>query len=262
MKVIIVAALVCGHAFGVTAGDVGVFGLASHDLFKWENGRNVENGRLDLSTLFDHDLEQAGERKNSQNALVYSVARSLVEFYKVQRLQGQSHDEARKETVSLFLGLVKDSYERITQEPFPTRGIAGSVANEEQAAMRALHDLLPGHITVRRGLERRSFPVTDYRLARTSLSFVELAQAIAGFDGKYSPEYLKVALPGGRSVNLMESDRIFVESNTSLKLDQLLQELGSRPFAQTTVAPLVRSLFTKGLCTRDNPWLPAAIRCD
>ena len=37
----------------VTVRDIGVFGLYSHDLFQWDrNEVSLENGRLDLSTIF------------------------------------------------------------------------------------------------------------------------------------------------------------------------------------------------------------------
>ena len=41
----------------VRVKDIGVIGLSSHDMFTWDRKSevNLENGRLDLSTIFDYD---------------------------------------------------------------------------------------------------------------------------------------------------------------------------------------------------------------
>ena len=68
--------------------DIGVIGLASHDMFTWDrvNEVNLENGRLDLSTIFDYKngsrWKKGGNPKNGENSPVWSITKRLVKFYK------------------------------------------------------------------------------------------------------------------------------------------------------------------------------------
>ena len=70
--------------------DIGIVGLLSHDLFAWDHKReiNTENGRLDLSTIFDYEdgkrWKKGGNPKNGENAPVWSITKRLVNFHKKQ----------------------------------------------------------------------------------------------------------------------------------------------------------------------------------
>ncbi|MBU2706645.1 hypothetical protein KCM76_11685 [Zooshikella marina] len=277
--------------------DIGVMGLASHDLFQW-NGRtqqNVENGRLDLSTIFDYQdgqrIAQGGNPKNISNAPVYTITQTLVSFYNGKKqsllLSGhfsdeQAHSIARKETVKFFIGMVKTSYPRFTGKEFPTMAQNGQVTNEEQAVMRALHDVLPGTIEVIRGFDSQPFSVTDYKYAMTFLSSAELSQPIKMYDGKYDTAYLNVLIPsrgGLQKINLKEQDQAFIETHTDYKLEQMLDELkryGQQQSHQQYLPSLIdatsfgyhlQALFSKGLCKYNtdgstNEWMLDVVECN
>ncbi|MGI0118208.1 hypothetical protein [Zooshikella sp. RANM57] len=277
--------------------DVGVMGLASHDLFQW-NGKtqqNVENGRLDLSTIFDYQdgerILQGGNPKNISNAPVYTITQTLVSFYngKKQSLllsghfsEEQAHSIARKETVKFFIGMIKESYPRFTGKEFPTTALNSLVTNEEQAVMRALHDVLPRTIEVVRGFDNQPFSVTDYKYAMTFLSSAELSQPIKMYDGKYDPAYLNVLVPGRdglQKVNLKEKDQTFIETQTDYKLEQMLAELkryGRQQNNQqfplnlieaTSFGYHLQALFAKGLCKYNtdgttNEWMLDSVVCN
>ena len=105
----------------VTVRDIGVFGLYSHDLFQWDrkNEVSLENGRLDLSTIFDYDngkrWKKGGNPKNGENAPVYSVTMDLVKAHKafMAEAEGTNSEKfsiARKKTVALFKEMVEKSF--------------------------------------------------------------------------------------------------------------------------------------------------------
>ncbi|MCX4025900.1 hypothetical protein H0A36_22690 [Endozoicomonas sp. SM1973] len=297
-KLAFLATFLCSTGFAqepIRVLDIGVMGLASHDLFQW-NGRtktNEENGRFDLSTIFDYGngekIRQGGNSKNSSNAAVFTVTQSLVSFYYGQKAsllmsrrftEEQAHEIARKETVTFFIGMVKESYQRFSDKSLPEVASSGSVTDEEQAVMRALHDILPGKITVNRGVTSQTFEVTDYKTAMTFLSPTELNQEVKFFDGKYDVEYLNVSVPGPRgpiTINLQEADQQFVEGQTDFNFSIMLGELGrygnqTQQYTQnlveyTSFGYHLENLFAKGLCKQnpdgtENKWVMPGIVCN
>ncbi|MBQ4810355.1 hypothetical protein A7985_07870 [Pseudoalteromonas luteoviolacea] len=272
--------------------DIGVMGLASHDLFQWnaETRENEENGRFDLSTIFDYangtKIYQGGNPKNSSNAAVYSITQNIVSFYAGKKAtllmsrtvtEEQAHIIARKQTVEYFIGMVRESYVRFTNAGFPNYALAQSVTDEEQGVMRALHDILPGKIMVNRNLTQETLLVTDFKLAMNQLSPSEMMQNVKFFDGKYDEEYLHVVIPGfpdSRIINLKEIDGAFIAEQTNYNLDNMLVELhfyGKFPFfgnliTFTSFGYHLENLFAKGICNKyvdgsPNPWNTVAIEC-
>lgn len=272
--------------------DIGVIGLASHDLFQWNSDTrdNEENGRFDLSTIFDYangtKIYQGGNPKNSSNAAVYSVTQNLVSFYagkKATLLMAQqvtpeqAHQIARQETLTFFIGMVKESYERFTNARFPNYALSQNVNDDEQAVMRALHDILPGQISVNRNLSQETLLVTDFNRAMTQLSPTEMVQTVKFFDGAYDEEYLRVVIPGfpnPRIINLQAIDHAFIEEQTNYNLDNMLTELhfyGQFPFfgnlvGFTSFGYHLENLFAKGICNKyvdgsPNIWNTLAIDC-
>jgi hypothetical protein len=260
----------------ITLRDIGVLGLASHDLFQWNKAaqKSEENGRLDLSTIFDYaggaKIQEGGNPKNSENAPVFTISRLLVLHYSLRKAdlikyahlsEADAHAASRRETVSYFIGMVKTSFARLMGMSFPEQGLFAEVTHEEQASMRALHDVLPGTMRLDRALGQSTADVTDYRLARTFLSPEELDQTVAAFDGQYDPRYLSIALPHGPIVSLQDEDRAFIEAKTSYKQAAMLAELGQKPVASTSFAHHLTALFRKGLCSTGNAWIPASLPC-
>ncbi|KZN39395.1 hypothetical protein [Pseudoalteromonas luteoviolacea] len=272
--------------------DIGVMGLASHDLFQWnaDTRENEENGRFDLSTIFDFangtKIYQGGNPKNSSNAAVYSITQNLVSFYAGKKAtllmsrtvtEEQAHIIARQQTVEFFMGMVKESYERFTNARFPNYALAQSVTDDEQGVMRALHDILPGKIIVNRNLTQETLTVTDFKLAMNQLSATEMMQNVKFFDGKYDEEYLHVVIPGfpdSRIINLKEIDQAFIAEQTDYNLDNMLLELhyyGKFPFFGnlihfTSFGYHLENLFAKGICNKYtdgtvNPWNTIGVEC-
>ncbi|MBQ4864231.1 hypothetical protein J8L98_21300 [Pseudoalteromonas sp. MMG013] len=272
--------------------DIGVIGLASHDLFQWnaETRENDENGRFDLSTIFDYAngtrIYQGGNPKNSSNAAVYSITQNLVSFYVGKKTtllmsrevsEAQAHTIARQQTLEFFIGMVKESYERFTNKRFPNYALALPVNDDEQAVMRALHDILPGEINVNRNLTQSKLQVTDFKLAMNQLSPTEMLQNVRFFDGAYDEEYLHVVIPGfpdPQIINLKEIDHTFIAEQTNYNLDNMLRELhvyGKFPFFGnlvefTSFGYHLENLFAKGICNKyadgsANPWSTLSIAC-
>ncbi|MBX3022225.1 MAG: hypothetical protein KF799_11175 [Bdellovibrionales bacterium] len=249
--------------------DIGTIGLFSHDIFAWDrkSKTNLENGRLDLSTIFDyksgHYWITGGNPKNSDNPPVYTVAMQLVDYYRGRMLRGYGADEARRLTVLRFHEMVRATYERLRGKPLPPRYLRAAVSNQEQAAFRGLHDAIPGHIPLVGRWIDESVSMTSYWLRQTLLNEVELDQPIANFDGDYDESFKNITIPfTGVSFNLMEVDRKFIEANSPYKQADMLAALaayghGEISSEEVFFMPDLDSLFAKAFCPEGNPWMPA-----
>ncbi|UYL07786.1 hypothetical protein B9G69_012085 [Bdellovibrio sp. SKB1291214] len=257
-----------------TVQDVGIIGLMSHDVFSWDHKleKNVENGRLDLSTIFDFDGGRrwylGGNTKNSENAAVYSVAMRLVNQYTEFMKQGYSPLEARKATVLVFHGMIREFYERALDEKFPATALKAMPTNREQAAIRGFHDLLPGRINLYDRALRHELKLTNIILAKTFLNDRELAQELKPFDGDYDEEYKALKIPFTKVVlNLKEIDRKFIERFSDFKQADMLAQLkkvgaGEMSIHDISFAPPVKDLFRKAMCGEGNRYMPQHIVCE
>lgn len=255
-----------------TIRDVGVIGLMSHDIFTWDHKKeiNLENGRLDLSTIFDYEngtrWEKGGNPKNSENAPVYTVTMELVNYYKKLLDTGLSPESARQWTVRYFIGQIEESYVRVFHVPFPTRAVNGKPTNVEQAALRAMHDILPGRIKLYGRWNRHELVLTNPYKAKTFLNKKEMDQAIKNFDGDYDEEYKKIKIPFGPTLNLMEIDQKFIEKFSPYKQADMLSVLaqvgkGEKSLSDVFFAHHVREMLEKALCNTGNNWMPSEILC-
>lgn len=246
--------------------DVGIIGLMSHDIFAWdhENNINTENGRLDLSTIFDYEdgrrWKKGGNPKNSDNAAVYTATMELVEIYKNHLKMGDSPEVARQKTVVHFHDVLKATYKRIRERELPM-GINAMPTNLEQAALRGMHDVLPGRIKLFRSF-RSELVLTNFLTTKTLLKQKELDQPLAPFDGDYAYEFKNIKIPFTKvTLNLMEIDRKFIEENSYMKQADMLAELaevgrGKRHIDDVFFIRHIDDLFAKALCPLDNPWMP------
>lgn len=257
--------------------DVGVIGLFSHDVFAWDsdNETNTENGRLDLSTIFEYGggsrIDEGGNPKNSENAPVFTITMQLVNFYK-NSLQERNADDSRRATVAMFMDMVRESFVRLTLLDFPAKGINGNVTNVEQAVFRAMHDILPGRIRYyNRGLRSllgMSLKVTNAFRAKTMLNEKELDQEIKEFDGKYDEEYESIRIPfAGITVNLTAVDGAFIKKFSNYTQEMMLTELGRVGSGEKKMADVgfmrhVVKLMRKAICPKGNLWMMQDVACD
>ncbi|WP_408097126.1 hypothetical protein ACJVC5_19005 [Peredibacter sp. HCB2-198] len=248
--------------------DIGVIGLASHDMFTWDKKLevNMENGRLDLTTIFDFEggkrWKQGGNPKNSENAPVYTVTMTLVKYYEELVKAGHTEENARKRTVKFFHEMVKDSFQRLIGVHFPLEGLDEGVTNAEQAAMRGLHDILPGKVRLFDRMGRTELDVTNFMFAKTFLNEKEMNQEIAYYNGDYDEEYKKINIPFSRkTINLKEVDGEFIEKYSPYKQIDMLQDLAQLGKGEITVNDVswmrhLEDLFMKGICPVGNRWMP------
>ncbi|WP_127717150.1 hypothetical protein [Halobacteriovorax sp. HLS] len=254
--------------------DIGVIGLASHDMFTWDKDSqtNLENGRLDLSTIFDYEnggrWEQGGNPKNAENAPVWSITKRLVNFYKSQ-LEQVDPVEARLRTVELFHSLIEESFTRMSGLEFPHQAIDDDVTNTEQAVLRALHDILPGRVKTYRGrlFPLKEFALTNFVFAKFYLNEEELDQSISYYNGDYDEEYKKIKIPFSRkTVNLKEVDKSFIENFSSFSHQEMLDELASVGRGDSRISEVsfinhFKELFAKGVCSKGNKWIRNKLIC-
>lgn len=253
--------------------DVGLIGLMSHDIFAWDHKKevNTENGRLDLSTIFDYDggsrWQKGGNPKNEENAPVYTVTMELVSFYKDRLQATRNKDTARKETVAHFHDLLRMSYERAFEVPFPNEAIDAIPNNHEQAALRSMHDILPGRVKLYDRFGRNELVLTNFLTAKTMLNEKELNQSLKPFDGDYDAEYKAIRIPMSKVVlNLKEIDGKFIEKFSPYKQAEMLAELksigeGKKEFKDLSYGHEIVSMFSKALCSKGNQWMPLDIPC-
>jgi hypothetical protein len=277
MKVLISCLIItfCQSSYSnILLKDIGVIGLASHDLFSWDRKReeNTENGRLDLSTIFDYEngkrWTKGGNPKNGENAPVWSITKRLVKYYKNQRRLTGNNDLSRKRTVIKFHEMVEESFKRLSGFDFPLIGIDAKVTNEEQAVLRAFHDILPGRILIYKlGLPPIGISLTNFIFAKLYLSEKELNQEIPTFDGDYDEEYKKIKIPfAGITINLKEVDAKFIEKFSPYRQDEMLEELalvgrGELAIQDVSFIHHIVTLFRKGICGNSNDWINSERPC-
>ena len=261
-KVLLLAFVLCSSVHAqVVLRDVGVIGLASHDIFTWDKKTetNTEDGRINLSTIFDYDngsrWEKGGNPKNAENAPVYTITSQLVYTYKQELKKHGDKILAREVAVEQFLGMIKESFTRMSGLTFPTVCVDEAVTNTEQAVLRAMHDILPGKINLlRRPLPRTEINLTNFLTAKIYLNQMELDQPIKGYDGDYDVEYKNIQIPfTTKKVNLMEVDKAFIEKFSPYKQADMLSELakvgaGDLKIHNVSFIHHFEELFSKAIC--------------
>jgi hypothetical protein len=252
--------------------DVGVVGLMSHDIFAWDHKTevNTENGRLDLSTIFDYDngarWKKGGNPKNGENSPVYTITMQLVAFYKAE-LKNSTPEVARKKTVVVFHNMIKESYERLSGLEWPTYAIDEKVNNTEQAALRGMHDILPGRVKTFDRPLLKEFALTNFLFAKFRLNEKELNQELKNFDGDYDYEYQNIKIPFTKVVvNLKEVDRKFIEKFSPLRQEDMLSDLarvgkGEIVIQDTFFIHYIGELLSKATCSKNNKWMPETTPC-
>lgn len=251
--------------------DIGVIGLASHDMLEWneDQERSLENSRIDLSTIFDYKDEngetrwkKGGNPKNAENAPVWSITMRLVKSYK-EKLKSMDADEARRLVVLEFREMIKTSYTRLSGLEFPTEFVNEDATNNEQAAMRGLHDILPGEASLFRSklIPIKKIKITNVLFAKFYFNEKELDQEIPFFDGAYHENYLEIKIPVvNKVINLKKEDREFIENFSIYNQEEMLAELGRYGRGEIESHEIyfiheVERLFAKGMCPEGNKWV-------
>lgn len=115
----------------ISLEDLGILQLAAHDFFNVDRttGDDFENGKLDLSTLFentitgepfnDATIEQGGEFRNRENIMLFTVASEFGQIYLDFLDDFENEDVAKEKTVEVFHQRLQETYERTFDEPFP-----------------------------------------------------------------------------------------------------------------------------------------------
>ena len=238
----------------VTLEDLGVLQLVAHDLFNVNRALpfDFENGKLDLSTLFDHGDENiaiGGEFRNRENIMLFTVASEFGEIYlDFLDQKGINEKKARKMTVELYHQKVQQVYEQTFGEPFPNPQ-EGEATMTENLALRTVHDLIPGKIKV----DGQMTPILDSSLIGKKLSDSELMQLSSQLNGKLDHElrHIDIVIDGVvvLVVDLLEADISFGEQfSTDFSFEFFLDELKDGHYdSDEEVMDQIRNLIAKGL---------------
>jgi len=189
----------------------------------------------------------------------------LVDHYKNELRMMDPH-EARKSTVLLFHRLVKESFERMSGLSWPLEARDEEVTNTEQAALRAMHDILPGKILLF-GRVRKSLNLTNFLNAKIRLTQKELDQNLKDFDGDYDDEYKNIKIPFSKKIiNLKQIDADFIKKFSPYRQEDMLKELsklGTGGIRSEDVFFMHHffELVSKGICSNNNIYIPKEINC-
>ena len=238
----------------VTLEDLGVLQLVAHDLFNVNRNLEVdfENGKLDLSTLFDHGDENiaiGGEFRNRENIMLFTVASEFGEIYlDFLDQKGINEKKAQKMTVELYHQKVQQVYERTFGEPFPSPQ-EGVATMTENLALRTVHDLIPGKIKK----DGKMTPILDSSLIGKKLSDSELMQLSSQLNGKLDHELRHIDIVIDDVVvlvvDLLEADISFGDQfSTDFSFEFFLDELKDGHYdSDEEVMDQIRNLIAKGL---------------
>jgi len=237
----------------ISLRDLGILQLAAHDLFNVERTTEIdhENGKLDLSTLFDHGEENislGGEPRNRENVILFTVSSEFGEKYFDLIEKGKSPEKAKQNVIKQYHKEFKKVYQKTFEEKFP-KSMEGSATQTENLAFRTIHDFLPGNIIVG-GSEIETL---DPSLIGTKLSKKELKQSSSKLDGIFDPEFLNITIviPGipPFTISLLERDSSFADQfETFFSFEFFLDELSDGSFDKNDeVMKQIRNLISKGM---------------
>ena len=237
----------------ITLEDLGVLQLAAHDLFLVDREEEIdlENGKLDLSTLLDYGSENialGGEPRNRENIMLFTVASDLGEEYLELLEKGKNAEDAQKEIVKKYHKMIKKSYKNAFGESLP-EPVDGKATFTENLALRTIHDFLPGNIVV----DRAVTPVLDTSLHGKMLKKSELKQPSSKLDGQFDSEFrnIRIVIPPeiDMTIDLLERDSSFAEQfDTDYTFEYFLDEVSDGSFDEDDeVMKQIRNLFSKGL---------------
>jgi len=246
----------------VTSDDLGVLQLAAHDLFNVNRNTGVdfENGKLDLSTIFEDTVNESapfdndtiaigGESRNRENIILFTIAAEFGSAY-VQFLEiGFTEEQAKQMVIATYHKRLAESYQRAFGEPFP-ESMPGEATPQENLALRTIHDFLPGKIKV----DNRWISTLDPSLNGKTLDSKEIKQKSSKLDGKFDEEFLSIMIcfPPDLviciNVNLLEADRSFGDQfGVEESFDDLLEELKDGVYDENDRAMFhIRNLMAKG----------------
>lgn len=244
-----------GYASGtrVSLADLGLLQLAAHDLFLVDRDKEIdeENGKLDLSTVFDHGPENigiGGEPRNRENIFVFSVAERFGEGYLWLTERGMPDWLARKILVGYYHYLLGGVYERTFGHPMP-EAREGAVTMTENLALRTIHDLLPGTVI----FNGERVGTVDHALVGKTMDYPEIVQPSAELDGEFAAAFLHITIvippEPPFTINLLEKDSNFADQfNTEFTFEHFLGELEDGRYDRgEDVTEEIRTLFAKGL---------------
>lgn len=245
----------------ISLEDLGILQLAAHDFFNVDrtNGVDFENGKLDLSTLFentitgepfdDETIEQGGEFRNRENIMLFTVASEFGQIYLGFLDDFENEDVAKEKTVKVFHQRLQETYERTFDEHFPNSQ-EGDATMAENLALRTVHDFLPGHIKINGKMTMTLNP----SLHGMTLSDSDLEQLSDKLDGKFDHEFrmIRIFIPPDVDmvIDLLELDSNFAEQfdTDGHTFEEFLSELRDGSYDEDEeVTKLIRDLFAKGL---------------
>ena len=237
----------------VTLRELGLLQLAAHDFFNVNRTTEVdhENGDLDLSTLLDHgygNIAIGGEPRNRENIILFTVAKEYGEYYLNLLTQGKTPEEARAKLVKRYHRELRELYEDLFNEDWPTPK-AGEVTMTENLAFRTIHDLLPGFIEFNGEMIKTVHP----DLVGEMLSKDEMERKSGILDGLFDPVFrsITIIIPPAIvfTIDLLERDSSFAaQFGTDHSFEHFLMELEDGSYDNDEdVMHYIRSLFAKGL---------------
>ena len=214
----------------ITLKQLGLLQLAAHDLFNVDRDTetDTENGKLDLSTLLDYgsdNIALGGEPRNRENIILFTVAKEYGEKYEGYLERGYSTDRAYKKLIKKYHQELKGVYKAVFGEKLP-KARPGSVTMTENLALRTIHDLLPGRISV----DGQEFVTVDASLIGKALSKKELRVKSSELDGHLDQEFLDViiTIPPDTimHISLLERDSSFADQfDTEHSFEHFMKEL-------------------------------------
>ena len=243
----------------ITLADLGLLQVAAHDLYNVNrtSGQDIEDERLNLSTLFSYgeeNIANGGEKRNSENIVTHTVAVNIANYYFSQVAKTGNELQARETTVNHYLDMLAGAYERTFGEEFP-QPLTGDDEEEEgnrlngDLALRTLHAFLPSQIVV----NGKTVAILDPTIVDVHMSSKELRQLSRPLDDSFDPAFLHMQVGVDQNgnpifISLLERDQSFgTEFNTDYTFNELLAELSDGKYSKNDIVmKLIRSEFAEG----------------
>jgi len=256
--------------------NLGILQTAAHDFYNFDRSMAFENenGKLDLSTVLfepksgdctfedaideenvecemrtNEEIRNGGERRNSENIMIFTAASELGEKYLDLR-DKHGEEKAYDKILKIYHGELKKAFKETFHLKFPKPQEEGVVNNNHNLALRTVHDMLPATIMK----EGNPDPVSVFQFPIEKLTKKEQRQQSEPLDGVIDIGFRPIIFcPDGGPIcipilDLLIADQTFGEDHTDSIFDEFMADLiDGRYDKDEPVTQLIIEQFAMGI---------------
>jgi len=208
----------------------------------FEDAIDEENVECEMRT--DGDIRIGGEIRNRENILIFTAASELGEKYLDLKAK-HGEEKAYDKILKIYHGELKKAFKETFHLKWP-KPQEGEITNDHNSALRSLHDMLPGEITMNG--ETVSVFQEPFFSVPEKLSKKDQKQPSGPLNGLLDPAFLPFCPFPGFCINLLDADVIFADVFTNTDFNEFMMQTHDGQYdADEEVTQLIIEQFAIGI---------------